>query len=91
MGRIIKHYITNAPESAFLNDVASDNYGNIYVSDTGTNTIYKLDTNLKNNASLQVWLQSPELNSPNGLYVDNNKNKLIVVSLGSDISKPGPK
>jgi DNA-binding beta-propeller fold protein YncE len=48
-----------------------------------------LDTNLKNNTSLQVWLQSPELNSPNGLYVDNNKNKLIVVSLGSDLSKPG--
>jgi DNA-binding beta-propeller fold protein YncE len=86
-GRIIKHY--NAPGSAFLNDVASDNHGNIYVSDTGTNTIYKLDTNLKNNTSLQVWLQSPELNSPNGLYVDNNKNKLIVVSLGSDLNKPG--
>jgi DNA-binding beta-propeller fold protein YncE len=86
-GRIIKHY--NAPGSAFLNDVASDNHGNIYVSDTGTNTIYKLDTNLKNNTSLQVWLQSPELNGPNGLYVDNNKNKLIVVSVGSDLSKPG--
>jgi DNA-binding beta-propeller fold protein YncE len=85
-GRIIKHY--NAPGSVFLNDVATDNHGNIYVSDTGTNTIYKLDTNLKNNTSLQVWLQSPELNSPNGLYVDNNKNKLIVASLG-DLSKPG--
>ena len=85
-GRIIKHY--NAPGSAFLNDVAYDNHGNIYVSDTGTNTIYKLDTNLKDNTSLQVWLQSPELNSPNGLYVDNNKNKLIVASLG-DLSKPG--
>jgi DNA-binding beta-propeller fold protein YncE len=85
-GRIIKHY--NAPGSAFLNDVASDNHGNIYVSDTGTDTIYKLDTNLNNNTSLQVWLQNPELNSPNGLYVDNNKNKLIVASLG-DLSKPG--
>ena len=86
-GRIIKHY--NAPGSAFLNDVAYDNHGNIYVSDTGTNTIYKLDTYLKNNTSLQVWLQSPELNSPNGLYVDSNKTKLIVVSSGSDLSKPG--
>jgi outer membrane protein assembly factor BamB len=87
-GKIIKRY--NAPGSSFLNDVASDNQGNIYVSDTRTNSIYKLDTNLKNNTSLQVWLQSPELNGPNGLlYVDNNKNKLIVVSLGSDLSKPG--
>jgi DNA-binding beta-propeller fold protein YncE len=86
-GKIIKRF--NAPGSAFLNDVASDNKGNIYVSDTGTNTIYKLDTNVKDNTSLQVWLQNPELNGPNGLHVDNNKNKLIVVSLGSDLSKSG--
>jgi DNA-binding beta-propeller fold protein YncE len=77
-GKIIKRL--NAPGSAFLNDVASNNQGNIYVSDTGTNTIYKLDTNLKDNTSLQVRLQNPELNGPNGLHFDNNKNKLIVVS-----------
>ena len=85
-GKIIKRF--NAPGSAFLNDVASDNQGNIYVSDTITNTIYKLDTNVKDNISLQVWLKSPELNGPNGLHVDNNKNRLIVASLG-DMSKPG--
>jgi sugar lactone lactonase YvrE len=86
-GKIIKRF--NAPGSAFLNDVASDNQGNIYVSDTGTNTIYKLDANLGNStSSLQVWLQSPQLNGPNGLHVDDNKNKLIVVSLGP-LSKPG--
>ena len=86
-GKIIKRY--NAPGSAFLNDVVSDNQGNIYVSDTGINTIYKLDASLGNStSSLQVWLQSPQLNGPNGLHVDNNKNKLIVVSLGP-LSKPG--
>jgi sugar lactone lactonase YvrE len=87
-GKIIKRF--NAPGSAFLNDVASDNQGNIYVSDTITNTIYKLDTNAKDNntSSLQVWLQSPQLNGPNGLHVDNNKGRLIVVSLGP-FSKPG--
>ena len=85
-GKIIKRF--NAPGSVFLNDVVSDSHGNIYVSDTVTNTIYKLDTDLKDNTSLQVWLQSPELNGPNGLHVDNKKNKLIVASLG-DLSKPG--
>ena len=30
----------------------------------------------------------PPVNSPNGLHIDNNKNKLIVVSLGL-LSKPG--
>src|ERR671922_469466 len=92
-GKIVNRY--NAPGSAFLNDVASDNQGHIYVSDTVTNTIYRLDTknlgnssNNNNNASLQVWLQSPELNGPNGLYVDDTNNKLIVVSFGA-FSKPG--
>ena len=87
-GKIIKRF--NAPGSAFLNDVISDNQGNIYVSDTITNTIYKLDTNVKDNntSSLQAWLQNPQLNGPNGLHVDNNKNRLIVASLG-DFSKPG--
>src|SRR5919197_1919084 len=85
--KIIKHF--NVPGSSFLNDVGVDNQGNIYVSDTGTNTIYKLDANLGNStSSLQVWLQSPQLNGPNGLHIDNNKNKLIVVSLGP-LSKPG--
>ena len=83
--RKIKRF--NAPGSVFLNDVVSDNQGNIYVSDTITNIIYKLDGN-NNTSSLQAWLQSPQLNGPNGLHVDNTKNKLIVASLG-DLSKPG--
>jgi hypothetical protein len=87
-GKIINRF--NAPGSAFLNDVVSDDQGNIYVSDTITNTIYKQDVNAKdsNNTSLQVWLQSPQLEGPNGLHVDNTKNRLIVASLG-DMSMPG--
>jgi streptogramin lyase len=42
-GQITNRY--NAPGGAFLNDVVSDEQGNIYVSDTGTNAIYKLDNN----------------------------------------------
>ena len=74
-GQITNRY--NAPGGAFLNDVVSDEQGNIYVSDTGTNAIYKLDNN--NKSSLQLWLQNPELDSPNGLYIDNTTNKLVVV------------
>lgn len=88
-GKILKTY--NAPASAFLNDVTSDNQGNIYVSDTITNTIYKLnakDIGVNGTSSLQTWLQSPQLNGPNGLHVDNTKDRLIVASLGN-MSKPG--
>lgn len=87
-GKIINRF--NAPGSSFLNDVVSDDQGNIDVSDTVTNTIYKQDANAKdsNNTSLQVWLQSPQLEGPNGLHVDNTKNRLIIASLGG-MSKPG--
>lgn len=88
-GKIIKRF--NAPGSSFLNDVVADKQGNIYVSDTDTNTIYKLNTNLGNNTSssdIQAWVQNPQLNGPNGLHIDNNNNKLIVVSFGP-LSKPG--
>jgi DNA-binding beta-propeller fold protein YncE len=81
-GQITNRY--NAPGSAFLNDVVSDEQGNIYVADTGTNATYKLDNN--NKSSLQIWLQNPELNSPNGLYIDSSINKLIVTSLGGSLS-----
>jgi sugar lactone lactonase YvrE len=77
---IVSGQITNrysAPGSAFLNDVVSDGQGNIYVSDTGTNATYIFDSS--NKSSLQVWLQNPELNSPNGLHIDNHTNKLVVV------------
>ena len=74
-GKIINRY--TALGSAFLNDVVSDGQGNIYVSDTGTNAIYEFDSS--NRSSLQIWLQNSELNSPNGLYIDNNTNKLVVV------------
>ena len=87
-GKIIKRF--NAPGSAFLNDVALDDHGNIYVSDTVTDTIYKLDASAKdsNNTSLKAWLQSPQLNGPNGLHFDIAKNRLIIASLG-EMSKPG--
>lgn len=84
-GKIIKRF--NAPGSTFLNDVVSDKQGNIYVSDTITNTIYKLDGN-NITSTLQPWLQNAQLNGPNGLHVDESKNKLIVASLGK-FSKPG--
>jgi DNA-binding beta-propeller fold protein YncE len=80
-GQITNRY--NAPGSAFLNDVVSDEQGNVYVSDTGTNATYIFDSSKK--SSLQIWLQSPELNNPNGLFVDNSTNKLVVASLGGSL------
>jgi sugar lactone lactonase YvrE len=80
-GQITNRY--TIPGSTFLNDVASDKQGNIYVSDTGSNSTYKFENNT---SAPRIWLQTPELNSPNGLYVDNSTNKLVIASLGGSLS-----
>ena len=51
----------------FLNDVAVGPEGAVYFSDSRTNTIYKLQNN-----EVSVFLNSDELNGPNGLYFDGN-------------------
>ena len=73
-GTIIKKY--DAIGAALLNDVAVDTKGNVYVSDTFTDTIYRLNTF----GQLTKWLYSPKLQAPNGLHYE--KGQLIVGSWG---------
>lgn len=61
-----------------FNDVTSDKYGNVYVGDTYTDSIYRLNQFNQ----LPLWLNSPNL-APNGIHVDNEKSKMIVGSWGS--------
>ncbi len=77
----------NFPDATFLNDVAADNKGNVYVSDigfqatpsfpspSGTDAIYKVAPN----RSVSVVAAGAYLNHPNGLAVLED-NKLQVVS-----------
>lgn len=63
-GQITKHQPKNAE---FLNDVAIDDHGDVYVSDMFTSTIYKLAEN-----KVTTWLNTPALENPNGLqFIDN--------------------
>jgi len=73
-GKVSNKY--DAIGAALLNDVAADTKGNIYVSDTFTDTIYRLNTF----GQLTKWLYSPELQAPNGLHYE--KGQLIVGSWG---------
>lgn len=74
-GEILNTY--TADGIAFLNDVAIDNSGNIYVSDTRTSEIYKLDAN----GNFTLWLADDALDNPNGLLVQDNT--MYVASWGS--------
>ncbi len=57
------------PQAGFLNDVAADAHGTVYVSDTsGKNSvIYRLRDDRP-----EVWLRAPLVRNPNGLAVVGN-------------------
>ena len=66
----------DAAGASFLNDVTVDTYGNVYVSYTFTDTIYRLNTF----GQLTTWLYSPKLEAPKGLHYE--KGQIIVGSWG---------
>ncbi len=68
------------PGAKFLNDVAADKSGNVYISDMMTDTIH-----VWNKDGVKVWKKSPELRSPNGLFVNGNE-QLLIASWGQPIA-----
>lgn len=78
-GKIIARYA--AEDSKVLNGIAiNKDDGSVFVSDWLGNKIYRLE-----DGELIVWMATEELNSPNGLWVDNSN--LYVASWGSKIKK----
>jgi hypothetical protein len=72
-GRIVASHA--AKDAKFLNDVAADSEGRVYVSDMFTNTIWRLA-----GGKFEPWLESSDLNGPNGLLVQGDR--LIVAAWG---------
>lgn len=74
--------ITNrfaAKDAKFLNDVAADASGNVYVSDMATNTIWKLA-----GGKFEVWLQDAKLENPNGLLVEGKDLRVAAWGVMTD-------
>lgn len=69
---IARHPVEGAK---FLNDVATDAQGRVYVTDMLTDRIHVLD-----NDTVALWYASEELKNPNGVFVDGER--LIVGSWG---------
>lgn len=62
-------------DNQFLNDIAIDEKGDIYISDSGLSRIYKIKDDIT-----EIWLEGGLINSPNGLYIDGSN--LIVGNKG---------
>lgn len=72
-GRILNRY--KIADAKFMNDIATDSAGNVYVSDMLSNRIYRLQ-----NGQLETWFESDEIPAPNGLHIENDR--LVVGSWG---------
>ncbi|MBN2423972.1 MAG: hypothetical protein JXR46_00055 [Calditrichaceae bacterium] len=66
--KIMNRY--EAKEAQFLNDIAIDDSGNVYISDYSkdNSAIYRFCKD-----SMEKWLFGPEVSAPNGLFMMDNK------------------
>lgn len=64
-----------------LNDIATDAVGNLYVSDTLTDRIFKIQPTT--GYTVSVYASSPALSGPNGLLMNPRSRRLMVVTWGS--------
>ena len=67
-----------APKSKVLNGIAISDSGQVFVSDWAGNALYQLQ-----DGELVNWLDSAKLESPNGLFVNNDY--LYIAAWGADI------
>jgi hypothetical protein len=58
----------SAPGATFLNDVATDDEGNVYISDTRQGKVYRYA-----DGKISVYLDQPEMKGANGLLVWHGK------------------
>jgi sugar phosphate isomerase/epimerase len=72
--KIIRRVVLKGAQ--FANDVAVAPNGDVYISDTFTDTIYRLPYK----GELEVFFSSKDLEYPNGLWVDGNS--LIIATWG---------
>jgi len=70
-----------AEGAQFLNDVAAAN-GVVYVTDSGTGRIHRLEGD-----SFTVWVDDPRIQSPNGIYVVDGE--IVVAAADSSAAEPG--
>jgi sugar lactone lactonase YvrE len=73
-GQVTTHF--PLPGAKFPNDLAFDESGALYVTDSQANRIYRV-----RDGHAEVWLQDDAINRPNGIHVDHQR---VLVGVTSD-------
>ncbi len=68
----------NVPDAVFLNDITTDDEGNVYFTDSGANRIHKLSAD----GELSLWIEDAEIGGPNGLLDDGDQMMMVAFGKG---------
>ena len=77
-GDKVANYDFSGFDRGFLNDVAADATGTVYVTDTGKNKLYKV----QGQGGPTVVVADSALGAPNGITWDAANNRVIIVPFG---------
>ncbi|GHA55537.1 SMP-30/gluconolactonase/LRE family protein [Pontibacter akesuensis] len=81
-GSVLGRY--KADNARMLNDVAVDNRGNVYITDTEEKRIYVL-----RNGRITPWVEDTKISRPNGIFVDGNR-MIVAFSGNGDVKLVDP-
>lgn len=74
-GAVLGRY--EAEKAKYLNDIAIDNTGNVYVTDTDQKRIYLL-----RNGRVSTWMDNTKREKPNGIYLEGDRMIVAFMSSG---------
>ena len=77
-GEKVANYDFSGFDRGFLNDLAADATGTVYITDTGKNKLYKV----QGQGGPTVVVSDSALGSPNGITWDAANNRFIIVPFG---------
>ena len=77
-GEKVANYDFSGFDRGFLNDLAADATGTVYITDTGKNKLYKV----QGQGGPAVVVSDSALGSPNGITWDAANNRFIIVPFG---------
>ncbi|MFD2515426.1 SMP-30/gluconolactonase/LRE family protein [Pontibacter locisalis] len=75
-GAVLGRY--EAENAKFLNDVAVDSRGNVFVTDSEQKRIYQL-----RNGRVSTWMENTDREKPNGIFIDGNRMIVAFMSSGN--------
>lgn len=76
-GALLQKYSIADTGRHFLNDLVMTRQGDVYITDTYGHAVYVLE---QGSEQLKVYLQSSEIEYPNGIALSDDKSKLYIAS-----------